>query len=262
MSVNLKLDDSRHIAVIEFQRPEKMNTMTPQMAQKLCDALMAAESNENMRVVVITGQGKAFCTGSDLSERLSMKAKGSIIDGDFYLVLLRKAVSMIEKMKKPVIAAINGHAVGAGLEIALACDMRIASATAKLGLPEVKVGTIAGAGGTQRLSRLIGLGAALEIILTGELVEGTQAQSIGLVNKVVSSEQVVPAALAMAQTIACRAPLSVQASKLAVRKGFAMEMENALDLEAQYSRMLATTADREEGMKAFIEKRQPRFTGK
>ncbi len=175
---------------------------------------------------------------------------------------VRASVNKIEKLAKPVIAALNGHAIGGGLEVALACDMRIASERAKFGLTEVKVGTIAAAGGTQRLPRLIGVGLAMEIILSGELIEANEALRIGLVNTVVPAEQVLDAAWALAEKIAKRAPLAVRLAKAAVLKGMEMNMENALDLEASYSQLLSTTADRAEGMNAFLEKRDPVFTGK
>ncbi len=262
MPLKIRIDEQLHIAEIRLNRPDKLNSLTLELVTLLWQHLDDLEKDERVRVIILTGTGKGFCAGSDLNDRLNRKIPGPIPGIDGYLLAVRASVNKIEKLAKPVIAALNGHAIGGGLEVALACDMRIASERAKFGLTEVKVGTIAAAGGTQRLPRLIGVGLAMEIILSGELIEANEALRIGLVNKVVPAEQVLDAAWALAEKIAKRAPLAVRLAKAAVLKGMEMNMENALDLEASYSQLLSTTADRAEGMNAFLEKRDPVFTGK
>jgi enoyl-CoA hydratase len=170
-------------------------------------------------------------------------------------------IAKIEQLSKPVIAAVNGHAVGGGLEISLACDIRIASKTAKLGLTEAKVGAIAGGGGTQRLPRLIGAGLALEMLFTGAPVSGERAEQIGLVNYAVDAPDVLQTAIDLASRIAQNAPLSLNAYKQLVHKGTEMDIEQALDLEMSYANEIARSEDRAEGMKAFLEKRKPEFKG-
>lgn len=262
MSISMHIDEQTHIAEIRLNRPEKLNALTMEIILLLRQFLDEAEKDERVRVVILTGAGKAFCTGSDLNDRLNHTAPGPLPGTDAYLLAVRASVNKLEALSKPVIAALNGHAVGGGLELALACDIRIASEKAKLGLTEVKVGAIAAAGGTQRLPRLIGIGPALEIVLSGELIEGAEAQRIGLVNRAVPPEQVMEVARTLAGKIAERAPLAVRMAKAAVRKGVEMRLSDALDLEAHYAYLLSKTEDRAEGMTAFLEKRPPVFTGK
>lgn len=249
------------IAVLRLNRPEQLNTITPEMVNEAYDALRETDENKDISVVVITGEGKAFCAGSDLNARLKNASVQTDTGEDTYLIKTRQMISMIENLSKPVIAAVNGHAVGGGLEIALACDIRIVSKTAKLGLTEAKVGAIAGGGGTQRLPRLIGTGLALEMLFTGGTISGERAEQIGLANCAVDGDIVLQTALDLAARIAQNAPLSLKACKQLVYKGMDMDIEKALDLEMAYANKIGRSEDRAEGMKAFLEKRKPKFKG-
>ena len=262
MPISLNIDGQTHIAEITLNRPEKMNSLTMEVIKRLSHYLGEIEHDSRVRTVILTGAGKAFCAGSDLNDRLNHTADGPLPGTDAYLLEVRKSVNRLDVLTKPVIAALNGHAIGGGLELALACDIRIVAEKAKLGLTEVKVGAIAAAGGTQRLTRLVGLGQAMELVLSGDLIDGHEAMRIGLVNKAVSAEMVMPTARALAKVIAQRAPLAVRMAKIAVKKGLEMRLDDALDVEAQSAYLLSKTSDRAEGMKAFLEKRDPIFYGK
>lgn len=262
MPIKLHINEKAHVAEITLNRPEKMNSLTMEVIKKLYQYLDDLEKDDRVRVIILTGEGKAFCAGSDLNDRLSFTVQGDLPGTDAYLLEVRKSVNKLESLSKPVIAALNGHTIGGGLELALACDIRIAAEKAKLGLTEVKVGAIAAAGGTQRLTRLVGLGQALELVMSGELIDGIEAKRIGLVNRAVATEVVMQTARDLAQTIAQRAPLAARMAKLAVKKGAEMRLEDALDLESQYAYLLSKTEDRAEGMKAFLEKREAVFKGK
>ncbi len=262
MFVNQTFDTESHVAILKLNRPDRLNSLTPEMVTEMCMALEEVSHRSDLYSLIISGEGKAFCAGSDLSVRLQNKLIPSGLDGDPYLLLVRKMNGLIENLPKPVIAAINGHAIGAGLELALACDLRVAAKSAKIGLTEAKVGAIPGGGGTQRLPRLIGMGFAFEMLFTGDRIDGERAEQIGLVNRAVDMEIVMDTALELAKLIACNAPLSLQAIKQAVRKGVMLDLEQALDLEMRYANQISHTEDRAEGMRAFLEKRKAVFTGK
>ncbi len=251
MYILKEYDEKNRIFTLKMNRPQQLNTLTPEMVQEFYDALDNADADKTVSAVIITGEGKAFCAGSDLNARLKNAAAQPVQQDDPYLIQVRGMIGKIERLKKPVIAAVNGHAVGGGLEIALACDIRIASKTAKLGLTEAKVGAIAGGGGTQRLPRLIGAGLALEMLFTGEPGSGERAEQIGLVNYAVDAQDVLQAATDLASRIARNAPLSLNAYKQLVHKGCEMDIEQALDLEMSYANIIARSEDRAEGMKAF-----------
>ncbi len=255
------IEESR-TAVLKLNRPEQLNTLTPEMIDEAYAALQEIDRDGAVSVLIITGEGKAFCAGSDLNARLKNAAAATESESDPYLVQVRRMISMIENLSKPVIAAVNGHAVGGGLELSLACDIRIASKTAKLGLTEAKVGAIAAGGGTQRLPRLIGAGLALEMLFTGETISGEKAERIGLVNYAVEADAVLQTAVDLAARIAQNAPLSLNAYKQLVHKGGDMDIERALDLEMAYANEIARSEDRAEGMQAFLEKRKPAFKGR
>lgn len=251
------------VAILTLNRPDRLNALNEAIQKELVTALETINENDDILGVILTGSGKAFCAGGDLKERLSHFQADSTIYGDAMLSRLRRICQLIEDMGKPVIAAINGIAFGGGLEIALACDIRMATETVKLGLVEPKVGMIPGAGGTQRLPRLVGSALAKELMFTAEAITAEHAFRMGLVNRVVSEgESVVSAAQEMMLRISKNAPLAVRMAKFAVNKGMQMSLAEGLDFEASCAAYLRTTQDRVEGITAFQEKRQPKFRGK
>jgi len=231
-----------HIAHITLNRPGANNVINQQLAQEMAEICQSINQDDDVYVVVIGGTGKTFCGGSD-GTKLNVAA----------------AVAGIEK---PVIAAINGEALGEGLELALSCDIRLASDNARFGLPQIASGIIPMNGGTQRLPRLIGKGKAIELILTGEIIDAEEAFKIGLVSKVVPAEKLAAEVEALAQKMAGQAPISLRFVKEAVNKGMDMTLEQGLRLEGDLYFLLHTTTDRTEGIKAFLEKRKPDFKGK
>src|SRR5207248_8343632 len=212
-----------------------------------------------IRVVILTGSGeKAFIAGADISEL----AKHDAVTGKEYTHRGQSVLNLIENLGKPVIACINGFALGGGCEIAMACTMRLASETAKLGQPEVKLGIIPGYGGTQRLPRLVGKGIAMQMVLAGEMISAPEAQRIGLVNEVLPAAELIPRAEAIAQKIIANAPLAVQWAMEAVNKGMEMPLAEGLFLEATLFGLCCATEDKKEGTTAFLEKRAAKFKGK
>ena len=247
------------IAYLTLNRPEVLNARNRQMREELIDAVTAIRADPEVRVVILTGAGeRSFSAGRDLKEAAQEKVG---------VVAARQAkmeisdTEMIARLNKPVIAAINGFALGGGCELALACDIRVAVEGAKVGLPEVSRGMIPGSGGTQRLSRVVGLGKALELILTGSVIDAQEACRIGLVNKVVPRDELMGAAEEYAQAIATKAPVAVVFAKEAVREGYEMSLDDGLRLETDLSALLRTTEDIKEGARAFVEKRPPQWRG-
>lgn len=250
-----------HVAVIHLNRPDRMNTLGGTMKTDLAHVFFEqAGQDDNVRAVVITGTGdKAFCAGADIKERAAQEIRGT----QFYVKqkYTHDLFRNIEEFEKPVIAAINGVALGGGLEIALCCDLRIAANTARFGLPEVKLGVIPAAGGTQRLPRLIGEARAKELILTAELIDAEAALRYGLVSRVVTPEALMHEAMALAQKIAEYAPLAVRFAKRAINRGMQTDLDSGLEYERYAAAMIIDSEDRKEGMRAFLEKRKPVFKG-
>lgn len=250
-----------HVAVIHLNRPHRMNTMGGTMKADLAHVFFElAAKNDNVRVVVITGTGdKAFCAGADIKERAEQQIRAT----QFYVKqkYTHDLFRGIEEFEKPVIAAINGVALGGGLEIALCCDLRIAATTARLGLPEVKLGVIPAAGGTQRLPRLIGEARAKELILTADMLDADGALRYGLVSRVVAPEDLMPEAMALAQKVAEHPPLAVRFAKRAINRGMQTDLDSGLEYERYAAAMIIDSEDRKEGMRAFVEKRKPVFKG-
>lgn len=254
-----------NIGYITFNRPEVMNAINSQMSREIIDVCEQVTREPEVRVCIFTGAGeRAFCTGLDLRERareteeLTFFAKRRARNQP-RIHSHHQAVAAIDK---PTIAAIRGYAVGGGLELALACDMRVAAEDAKLGMMEVRRGRLGGAGGTQRLPRLIGTAKALEMCLTGEPVEAAEAYRLGLVNRVVPVERLMTAAEEIAAKICLGAPLSVIAIKEAITKGVELPIEQGLKLESELGLTLSTTEDQKEGSRAFAEKRPPVWKGR
>jgi len=246
------------VATLTLNRPDVHNAMNERMRTELVDCFGAAAGSEDVRVVVVTGAGgRAFSAGADIREfvapQVPVKFRESRRRVDF-----RQAM---DRCPQPIIAAIRGYAFGGGLELALACDIRIAGDDARLGLTEVDLAIIPGGGGTQRLPRLVGRGKALEMILTGARIDAREALRIGLVDRVVPAAELTASALELARTLAAKAPVALRYAKEAVVKGLELPLADGLRLENDLATLLRTTEDRIEGAKAFLEKRKPRFTG-
>lgn len=234
------------VGSITLNLPDSGNAITTRLSEELADVCASINSDEEIRVVTITGAGKHFCVGTDL-------ARGTE---------LPSTAKMIINIDRPVIAAINGDALGQGLELALACDLRIAAETAHFGLPQITSGFIPWDGGTQLLPRIVGRGKAMEMILLGKAINATQACEIGLVNKVIPLRELMPTVMEMATQLTSKAPIALRYAKEAIRKGLDLTLEQGLHLEADLYLLLQTTEDRIEGIKAFQERRPPQFKGK
>ncbi len=240
----------RHVATITLDRPEADNAIDRQLADEFAEACRNVSADDDVRVVIVTGAGdKAFSVGGPTARP----------ESDASAVGVSVAVAALEP---PVIAAINGDALGQGLELALACDIRLASSRARFGLPAVASGVIPSDGGTQRLPRIVGRGKALEMVLTAEIITAEQALEIGLVSRLVPAEGLAAEALSLADSIAEKGPLALRYAKEAVAKGLDVTLDQGLRLEADLYFLLHTTEDRTEGINAFLEKRPPRFSGR
>ncbi|MBI1941629.1 MAG: enoyl-CoA hydratase/isomerase family protein [Acidobacteria bacterium] len=246
------------IGYVTMNRPDKLNALNHRVMEELDACFQAVREDEEVRVVIVTGAGeKAFVAGADikeLAEQAPLQGKETSRRG-------QRVLDSIENLGKPVIAAVNGYALGGGCELALACTLRIASETARFGQPEVKLGIIPGYGGTQRLARLVGKGRALEMILTGEPVNAPEAYRIGLVNQVVPAEKLMGAAEELAQKIMPNAPLAIKLALESVNHGLEMTQKEGQFLEATLFGLCCTTADMKEGTRAFLEKRPVKFVG-
>jgi len=255
---NILYDKKDGIATITFNRPKVLNALNRKTIDELHHALLDARGDAGVRVLILTGAGeKAFVAGADIGE-LSQQ---SPVDGKEFSLYGQGVAHLLETMGKPSICAINGFALGGGCEIALCCSIRIASKTAKLGQPEVKLGILPGYGGSQRLSRLCGKGVAHELCLTGEMITAEEAQRIGLVNRTYEPAELIPAAEAMAKKIIANAPIAVQYAMEAIERGIETPQEEGLFLEATLFGLCCATEDMREGTKAFLEKRPPQFKG-
>jgi enoyl-CoA hydratase len=248
-----------NIGVLTINRPEKMNALSNELIEELSQFLDDVQNDEELRVLVITGAGeKAFVAGADIQELVDRDA----LLGRKVSRTRQEIFSRIENLSIPVIAAVNGYALGGGLELALACSLRICSEQAQFGAPEVKLGIIPGDGGTQRLPRLVGLGRAMEMVLTGDFIDAQEAYRIGLVNQVVSHDELMNKAMDLAQKIAKRPPLAVRYAKEAVNRSLEGDSASGYALESYLHALTCTTEDKKEGVQAFLEKRKGTFKGK
>ncbi len=256
-NVHAKRDSG--VATITIHRPESLNALNPDVLQGIVLELTTLSKDESLRAVIITGSGpKAFVAGADIN---SMSQLGPRALAD-YVELGQRTMRMIETFKVPVVAAVNGFALGGGLELALACDLIIAAESAKLGQPEVNLGIIPGFGGTQRLIQRCGIGAARRLCYTGDLISAEEGRLLGLVDKVVSDECLMQEAKHVAATIASKAPLAVQGAKRIINRAHESLLLSGLRLEVEEFLKLFESADRSEGMEAFLQKRKPVFTGR
>jgi enoyl-CoA hydratase len=253
----LTFDVADRIATITVHRPDKLNALNDALIAELRTAIADARRRRDVGAVLLTGAGRAFVAGADIAELEDQTA----IEGKARAVRGQQVFRRFETSPKPTLAAVNGFALGGGCELAMACHLRIASDTAKFGQPEVKLGMVPGYGGSQRLPRLVGKGRALQLLLTGEIIDAAEAYRIGLVNKIVPAAELIPAARAMLATILAQGPLAVAHCIEAVDRGLDMPLDDAIALEASYFGLLSASADKAEGMRAFLEKRPATFTG-
>jgi enoyl-CoA hydratase len=256
---NIRTENRDGILVVTIDRPKVLNALNAQTVDEIYRVFEDARDDEAVKAVIITGGGeKAFVAGADINEL----AKNNPISGKQTSERGQYVLSRIERFPKPVIAAINGFALGGGCEIALACHIRIASEKAQIGLPEVSLGIIPGYGGTQRMARLIGKGKAIELICTGDRIPAAEAERIGLVNRVVAPESLMATAEELARKIMSRSPVAVRAAIEAINNGLDMSFDEGQFLEATLFGLLCSSQDMREGMAAFIEKRPANFPGK
>ncbi|MDR1206527.1 MAG: enoyl-CoA hydratase/isomerase family protein [Peptococcaceae bacterium] len=253
-------DQSDGIAVVTINRPESRNALTQSLMAELGHAIDQAESDSGVKVLILTGAGdRSFVAGADINE---VNARGTLSELGPNSRLRRAVYSRLDHLFKPSIAAVNGYALGGGCELALACTLRIAAESARFGQPEINLGIIPGLGGTQRLARLIGKGRAMELILTGEPIGAQEAFRIGLVNKVTPAAQLMEEAKALALKLASKPPLALRAAKDAVDYGADMSLATALEFENRLFAIVSGSADRAEGVAAFLEKRPPEWQGR
>ena len=256
---NVKFEKKNKIAYVTIDRSKVLNALNAATIGELQEVFTELAADHDVRVAILTGAGeKSFVAGADINEL----ARNHPVEAKAYTHRGQAVLDLIENLGKPVIACINGFALGGGCEIAMACTMRLASENAKLGQPEVKLGIIPGYGGTQRLPRLVGKGIAMQLVLAGEMISAQEAHRIGLVNEVVAPADLIPRAEAIAQKIVANAPLAVQWAMEAVNKGMEMPLAEGLFLEATLFGLCCATEDKKEGTTAFLEKRPAKFQGR
>jgi enoyl-CoA hydratase len=250
------IDDG--IATITINRPETLNALNPGVYHELSECMTKLASDPTVKVVIITGSGnKAFVAGADIAAMSTMSANDALTFG----IAAKEATVRIETLSKPVIAAINGFTFGGGLELAMTCDFRVAASSAKFGQPEINLGIIPGGGGTQRLTRLVGVGKAKEMIMLGDVISAEQALQIGLVHQVVEADQLILAAVQLAKKLSQKAPVALAMAKRSIQRAMGSDTEDGLEYELNCFAHCFATQDQREGMKAFLEKRTPQYTG-
>ena len=254
----LLIEKQENICIVKINNPQALNALNTTVLSELDCAFSEIASDNSISAVILTGEGKAFVAGADIAQMSTMNAVEGKAFGEKGAAVFRK----IELLDKPVIAAINGFALGGGCELAMCCDIRIASAKAKMGQPEVGLGITPGFSGTQRLPRIVGMGVAKELIYTADVINAEEAYRIGLVNKVVEPEALMDSALAMAKKIAKKAPIAVKYSKEAINRGMQTDLDSAIAIEANLFGLCFSTEDQKEGMAAFLEKREAVYKNK
>lgn len=255
---NLLFKKEGNIGILSINNPKSLNALNSTVFSEISTAIDMVEADKEVNVLVITGEGKAFIAGADIDEMKNLNAEEARKFGKIGSDVFRK----IELMEKPVIAAVNGFALGGGCELAMSCDIRIASQMANFGQPEVSLGIIPGFSGTLRLPRLVGIAKAKELIYTGNIISAEEAEKIGLVNKVVPQEELMNVTLKLANKIASVAQIAVKYSKVAINRGIETDIETGMVLEKEIFGLCFATEDQTEGMTAFIEKRKPEFQNK
>lgn len=253
---SILVETIENVGLIRLNRPQQLNALNSVLMEELATALEEFDRDERIRCIVITGNERAFAAGADIKEM----AEASAVE-----MLLRDNIARwdrIQRIRKPIIAAVSGWCLGGGCELAMACDIIIASETAVFGQPEINIGVMPGAGGTQRLTRAIGKSKAMEMILTGRYMSAREAEAAGLVSRVVPVETYLEEAIRLAKEIAARPPIAVRLAKEAVNKAFETSLRDGLDYERRLFYFLFSTEDQKEGMQAFIEKRKPEWKGR
>ena len=254
--INVTKDFEKHIALIQLNRPKELNALNLQLMGEIRDSLKVLDQDNEVRVIIITGDDRAFAAGADIKQ---MAGKGTI---DMWKVDQFSTWDQINKTRKPIIAAVSGFALGGGCELAMTCDMIVASETAQFGQPEIKIGVMPGAGGTQRLTKVLGKAKAMELILTGKFINAEEALNYKLINKIVPVELYLKEAVNLAKDIAAMSPIAVQMAKESVKRSFEVPLDEGLHFERKNFYMLFSSEDQKEGMAAFVEKRKPNFKGK
>lgn len=247
---------AKHIALIELNRPKELNALSRQVMLEIRDALRELDEDDNVRVIILTGGQKVFAAGADIKQMADATAIDMLNIDQF------STWDQIKKTRKPIIAAVSGFALGGGCELAMTCDMIIASSTAKFGQPEIKIGTMPGAGGTQRLTRAIGKVRAMEMVITGKFISAEEALSYGLINRIVPAELILDETLKLAIEIAKLSPVAVKLAKESVNNAFNSTLDEGLLFERKNFYLTFASQDQKEGMAAFVEKRSPDFKGK
>jgi enoyl-CoA hydratase len=254
--IKVKEDHAMNVALVQLNRPNELNALNAELMQQLRDAMQSLDRNENVRVIILTGNEKAFAAGADIKQMADLGAIDMLIRDQF------ATWDLIRKTHTPIIAAVSGFVLGGGCELAMMCDMIIASESARFGQPEIKLGVMPGAGGTQRLTRAIGKAKAMELVLTGRLLSAEEAHFYGLVNKVVPVEMYLHEATQLAIEISRMSPIAARLAKEAVNRSFETHLDEGLHFERKNFYLAFASDDQKEGMKAFIEKRKADFRGK
>lgn len=255
---NLLYERAGSVGIIKINNPKSLNALNERVLLDLKAAFEQVDKDEAVDVVVLTGEGKAFVAGADISAMSTMDAGQARVFAKLGLEVLRS----IELLEKPVIAAVNGFALGGGCELAMACDIRLASEKAKFGQPEVGLGITPGFAGTQRLARLVGSGVAKELIFTADIIDAQEAYRIGLVNKVYAAESLMEEALKLAEKISSKGKLAIRYAKMAINRGIETDVDTGMEIERNLFALCFATEDQKEGMKAFLEKRPAEFKGR
>jgi enoyl-CoA hydratase len=253
----LTVSKEETLGIITLNRPDAMNALNAKMVTELIEALSEFEKDDGVRCVVLAGSERAFSAGADIKEMADMTAIQMTMTGHFFPLW-----DKVGRYPKPIVGALSGYVLGGGLELAMSCDVLIASETTQLGQPEIDIGVMPGGGGTQRLTRAVGKYKAMEMILTGKRIGAEDARTLGLVSKVVPKEAYLAEAKKVATEIASKSPVAVRLAKMAVNKAFEMGLSDGMDFERELFYLLFASEDKKEGMKAFTEKRKPEFKGK
>jgi enoyl-CoA hydratase len=256
-TLEVRLDDG--VLCVELMRPDRINAINRRMCAEISQVVARASGDADVRAVLFTGRGRAFCAGADISELAAYTSVNEPLD---HISLLQRAYNALEELEKPTIAAIHGFAYGGGLELALACDFRVVARDAKLGVPEIALGLLPGAGGTQRLSHALPMAVAKRMILLGEPLGADEALAHGLIARVVEPEQVREAGMSLARTLCALPPLALRVGKLLIHGAAQPGIHSGIEAERQGMAFLFATQDRVEGTRAFLEKRKPVFTGR
>lgn len=244
-----------HIALVQLNRPKVLNALSTGLMKDVMEALFLLDEDKDVRVIILTGNDRAFAAGADIGQMMEATPIDQINDNRF------RTWKQFSLITKPIIAAVNGFALGGGCELAMSCDFIIAGDTAKFGQPEIKIGTIPGAGGTQRLTRAIGKSKAMMMVLTGDMMDAYQAEKDGLVAKVVPTETLMQESFEVAKTISDRAPVAVKLAKEAVNMAFESSLKDGMEYERRNFYLTFSSKDQKEGMRAFMEKRAPKYEG-